>query len=209
MTEEIKTVTSTEDGQKAPTTDTLKVDEKVQKTLTQAEVDSIIEDRLRRDREAREKELGMSMKDAKALLKAKKDADDAAKTKEERLLQERDEAHKKLASLESKEKKRAALEGAKLTLPNDVSMNDLLDMMGGNDDEAIAGYVEKFKKMFPASKGLGTATTTGGAPAKPKTVVDQIADIQDKINDPKTTSHEKLTFGRQLVSLNNELMRGI
>jgi len=92
----------------------------------------------------------------------------------EKLIQE---ATNKLLAYESKEKKRAALEGAKLTLPNDVSMNDLLDMMGGNDDEAIAGYVEKFKKMFPVSKGLGTATTTGGA-GKAISIDDQIAEAE-------------------------------
>ena len=42
------------------------------KTLTQAEVDAIVKARLARDREALEKDLGMSLKDAKALAAAKK-----------------------------------------------------------------------------------------------------------------------------------------
>lgn len=87
------------------------------------------------------------------------------------------DATNKLLAYESKEKKRAALEGAKLSLPDDITTNDLLDMMPGNEDEAIAGYVAKFKKMFPASKGLGTSTTTGGA-GKAISIDDQIAEAE-------------------------------
>ena len=124
----------------------------------------------------------------------------------EKLIQE---ATNKLLAYESKEKKRAALDAAKLSLPENITYDHLLKLMPGNSDEEIAEYIEIFKMSYPKSQSLGTSTTTGGASAKPKTVIEQIADIQDKINDPKTTSHEKLTFGRQLVSLNNELMRGI
>jgi len=55
------------------------------KTLTQAEVDAIVKARLARDREALEKDLGMSLKDAKALAAAKKKADDDAKSEVDRL----------------------------------------------------------------------------------------------------------------------------
>jgi DNA-binding transcriptional MerR regulator len=61
------------------------------KTLTQAEIDAIVEERLARDRKGRlspedfAKEFGMSLKDAKAIIKAKKEADEAQKTELEKL----------------------------------------------------------------------------------------------------------------------------
>jgi len=67
----------------------------------------------------------------------------------------------RLAAIEFTQKKRDALDAAKLTLPDDITTNDLLDMMPGNDDDAIAGYILRFKKMFPAQKALGTSTVTG------------------------------------------------
>jgi len=76
------------------------------KTLTQAEVDAIVKSRLARDREALEKDLGMSLKDAKALAAAKKKADEDAKSEVEKLTGERDQ-HKTAAE-------QARLEAAKL-----------------------------------------------------------------------------------------------
>jgi len=141
----------------------------------------------------------------------KKSLPDPEKTKLE--IEERDkkiaERDAKLAALESKEKKRAALDAAKLTLPTDVSVNDLLDMMLGNDDESIAASIEKFKKMFPVSQSLGTQTTTGSSgQTKPSTPKEREAMIQAKINDPKTLDQEKLALGRELLQIQNELMRG-
>ena len=58
------------------------------KQFTQADIDAIVEDRLGRDRRTREealaKELGMSLKDAKALIKARKAEEDANKSELQR-----------------------------------------------------------------------------------------------------------------------------
>lgn len=94
------------------------------------------------------------------------------------------EANAKLAAFEAKEKKRAALDAAKLTLPKDVSLTDLLDMMPDNTDEGIASSVARFQKMFPESKGLGTGTQTGQQTKSP--------DIDEQI---KTAHAEALKTG--------------
>ena len=132
----------------------------------------------------------------------RKDLPDPEKVKLE--LSEKDkkisEAEAKLASLEAREKKRNALDAAKLTLPADITLQDLLDMMPGNDDEAIEGYVQKFKKMFPASKGLGTSTTTGDKTTAPS-IDDEISALHARLNDPKTGTRERVTIGQQLNTL--------
>lgn len=80
------------------------------KTFSQADLDEIVKERLGRDRRAREeamaKELGMPLKDVKAIIQAKKEADEAQKSELERLTSERD-SHKIAAE-------RAVLEAAKV-----------------------------------------------------------------------------------------------
>jgi hypothetical protein len=118
------------------------------------------------------------------------------------------EAETKLANFEALGKKRDALDGAKLTLPADVTISDLLGMMPGNSDEEITAYVEKFKKMFPASVGVGTPTNTGNNQEKPKSLRDQLADLNNKLADPKISDREKRVFASQIITLNRKIMMG-
>jgi hypothetical protein len=70
------------------------------------------------------------------------------------------ELSEKLSSIEVRQKKHDALEAAKLNLPENVTLTDLLELMPGSEED-IPAHLERFKKMFPARSGLGTATTTG------------------------------------------------
>lgn len=123
--------------------------------LTQAEVDAIVKARLARDREALEKDLGMSLKDAKALAAAKKKADDDAKSEVERLTGERDQ-HKTEAA-------QARLESAKLRAlmkagaPAD-KVDALLKRVVGSTPEEIEADVAEL-----AGLGLLAAKTPHGA----------------------------------------------
>ena len=131
------------------------------KLHTDDEVNSIVKDRLKADREALEKELGLSglgiqLKDVKAVLKAKKDADDAAKTKEEKLQQERDQAKAELATLKLDLVKRSKVESLvaekKIKLPEGTTVADLLDLVTGTDAAGIDSSISKLVKLFPPEK---------------------------------------------------------
>ena len=106
----------------------------------------------------------------------KKNLPDPEKIKLE--IEERDkklaESTAKIAALEASILKQKALSDANLALPEGVTLTELLDMMPGNSEEEITGYIERFKKMFPASKGLGTSTSQGGI-SKPPTMNEQLA----------------------------------
>jgi hypothetical protein len=112
--------------------------------LTQAEVDAIVKDRLDRDRKSREdviaKDLGMSLKEAKALIKSKKDADDAAKSDLEKVTGERDAFKSELtgAKLEAVKIRALAKAGA------DPEKLDLLlkRVVGSTPDEIDADVAE-------------------------------------------------------------------
>jgi hypothetical protein len=117
------------------------------------------------------------------------------------------EAEAKLASYEAREKKRAALDAAKLTLPADITIQDLLDMMPGNDDDAIAGYVQKFKKMFPESRGLGTQTTQGTTQGT-VSLSDQIRAMETKMLLLETPMLEKEKLAREVIKLKGRLAKG-
>jgi len=75
------------------------------KQFTQADIDAIVEDRLGRDRRTREealaKELGMSLKDAKALIKARKAEEDAQKSELQREREARAAAEKERDALKA------------------------------------------------------------------------------------------------------------
>ena len=120
------------------------------KMHTDDEVNSIVKDRLKADREALEKELGLSglglqLKDVKAILKAKKEADDAAKSKEEKLQQERDEAKAELARLKLDQIKRSKVESLiadkKIKLPEGTTVADILELVTGADVPGIDSEV--------------------------------------------------------------------
>lgn len=181
------------------------------KTFTQAELDQLIKDRLERERK---KYAGFDDLKAKA---AKLDEIEAAKkTDEEKALAKLKELQDKIAEKEAailkaelREKKRSALDQAGLTLPKDVSISDLLDMMPGGEDD-IESYINKFKRMFPASttepkpQGLGTQTKNG-EPAQKKSLVDELAEVTAKLTDPKTARNER----DALIDRSNQIQRKI
>ena len=183
----------------------------VDKTFTQAELDQLIKDRLERERK---KYAGFDDLKAKA---AKLDALEAAKkTDEEKALARLKELEATIAEKEAaikkadlREKKRSALDAAKLTLPKDVSLSDLLDMMPGGEDD-IETYVSKFSKMFPApvppepSKSVGTPTKSGD-PVQSKSLRDELNEITAKLADPKTPRRER----DALIDQSNRLQRKI
>jgi DNA-binding transcriptional MerR regulator len=148
------------------------------KMHTDDEVNSIVKDRLKADREALEKELGLSglglqLKDVKAILKAKKDADDLAKSKEERLQQERDDAKAELSRLKldliKRSKVEALVANKKIKLPEETTVADILELVTGADEAGIDSSLSKLVKLFPPEKNAAQGAGTPGvssAPAK-------------------------------------------
>lgn len=179
------------------------------KTFTQAELDAIVQDRL-----DREKKKYSDYKELKA-------SAERLKTLESEKLTEQEKATKKLADLEKKitekeealnardlrDKKRTALEAANLGLTDAWTFSDILDLMPG-DEESIPQEIEKWKKRFPAKKGLGTGTQMGQESVGAATIQEQIQTINSKMLDPKLTRREKDVLAKQVINLSNRKMRG-
>jgi hypothetical protein len=127
---------------------------------TQAEIDAIVEDRLKRDREAREKELGVSLKDAKALIAAAKKAEDEKKTELEKLAGERDGLKGELEGTKLQLAKMEAL------LEAGVSSDKVPKLMkrvsGKTSDEIKADIAEmKADGLIPAATPSAAAQGAG------------------------------------------------
>lgn len=131
------------------------------KTLTQAQIDEIVEERLARDRKGRlspddfAKEFGMSLKDAKAIIKAKKDADEAQKTELEKLTGERDTLRGELtgAKLEAAKIRALAKAGA-----DPDKLDALIKRVVGSTPEEIEADVKELQSL-----GLLQPKTPGAA----------------------------------------------
>lgn len=124
------------------------------KQFTQADIDAIVEDRLGRDRRTREealaKDLGMSIKDAKALIKARKAEEDAQKSE---LQRERDarakaEAERDALRLSKDLEKWQAKYGRK----NNIPESDWDRLRGSTESE-----IEEDAKLWAKSRGLDRA----------------------------------------------------
>jgi len=132
------------------------------KQFTQADIDAIVEERLGRDRRTREealaKELGMSIKDAKALIKARKAEEDAQKSE---LQRERDarakaEAERDALRLSKDLEKWQAKYGRK----NNIPESDWDRLRGSTESE-----IEEDAKAWAKARGLdkaGGPTPKGG-----------------------------------------------
>lgn len=176
------TSTATNDGndqqQKATTAQKPEV-----KTLSQAEIDAIVEDRLKRDREAREKELGMSTKEAKALIKARKEAEEAEKTALEKANEKAAELEKALNERNLRDLKRTLVDGMiaskQIKLPDGVSISDVLDMVNGADEDGIVKSVEKLTKFFPFNASMGSGSNPANGSQKEATLDEQIKAAQE------------------------------
>lgn len=129
------------------------------KTLTQAQVDEIIEERLGRDRRSREealaKDLGMPLKDVKAIIKAKKESDEAQKTELEKLTGERDSLKGELtgAKLEAAKIRALAKAGA-----DPEKLDALIKRVVGSTPEEIEADVKELQSL-----GLLRPKTPGAA----------------------------------------------
>lgn len=178
--QEAATSTATNDGKEQQQTTTAKPETK---TLTQAEIDAIVEDRLNRDRTVREeklaKELGMSLKDAKALIKARKDAEDKEKSDLVKALEKATEYEKALKDRDLRDLKRAKVEGMiaekKIKLPDGVSISDVLDMVSGQDEDGITKSAEKLTKFFPFNASMGSGSNPANVGQKDSTIDEKIA----------------------------------
>lgn len=187
------------------------VTEKTGKTFTEDEINRIVKERL--DRERKKYSDYNDLKQAKAKLD---EIEMASKTKEEQALAKLQALEAKLAEQENKikqadlkDKKWKALESAKLGIPKDVTLNELLDMMPGESDEDIDAAIGRFKKLFPVSKAQGVGTQVSEMPvAGKKTIEEEIASINAAMRKPGVSQREKEEMTRQVIKLSNMKMRG-
>ena len=153
------------------------------KTLTQDEIDKIVEDRLNRDREVREKELGMSMKEAKALIKARKEAEEAEKSALEKANEKAAALEKTLNERNLRDLKRTLVDGMiaskQIKLPDGVSISDVLDIVNGSDEDGIVKSVEKLPMFFPVNASMGSGSNPANGGQREATIDDQIKAAQE------------------------------
>ena len=166
--------------------------------MTQAEIDDIVKSRLDRDREVREaalaKDLGMPLKDVKALIRSQKEAEEAKKSEIEKLTGERD-THKsdaQLARIEAAKVRALARAGA-----DPEKIDALLKRVVGNTPEEIEADVKELKELGllggkPAHQKADGAGNPGlqTPPAGP-TIDDQIA-AAVKAGNMQLLAHLKL-----------------
>ena len=133
----------------------------------------------------------------------------ATKTKEEQALARVAELEAKMAEstliaakAELLLKKRNAIDAAKLSLPAGVSVQDVLDMIPGDTDEAIEQSVAKIKLFFPEPKAQGRGTQT---PNKPDTGELTDGEVRNQLlrelNDTKTSPRRKKEINTDLIRL--------
>ena len=132
------------------------------KLFTQADIDAIVEDRLGRDRRTREealaKELGMSLKDAKALIKARKAEEDAQKSELQREREARAAAEKERDAL--KAEREIGVWRSKYGKKHNIPEADWDRLRGSTESE-----IEEDAKAWAKARGLdkaGGPTPRGG-----------------------------------------------
>lgn len=152
------------------------------KTFSQADLDEIVKERLGRDRRAREeamaKDLGMPLKDVKAIIQAKKEADEAQKSELERLTGERD-AHKTAAE-------RAVLEAAKVRAlakagAEPDKIDTLLKRVVGSTPEEIEADVAELKELGLIGTKLLPQTQRAGGASNPANPVGEETTLDEQI----------------------------
>lgn len=187
--------------------------------VSQDAFDEMIKDRIAKVKDATRGQIEKKYADYDDLKRAKAKLDELELAK----LSEDEKAKKRLADLNKriadkekefaekerelvlanlKDKKRSALDAAKLNLPKDVTISELLDMMPGESDEDIENAVSRFKKMFPEPKSLATGTQSGGTQqAATPDVQEQIATLTARAMDPKTSQAERSAINNKILSL--------
>ena len=183
--------------------------EQAPKTFTEEDLNRIVKERLDRERKkyANHADLEAKAKRLDEIENAKKSDEEKALAKLKQLEDTIAEKEKAILKAEIKEKKRAAIETAKLSLPKDITPTDLLDMIPGESDEDIEAAILKFKKMFPESKSQGIGTQVADAPGSgKKTTDDEMAEIRLKLKDAALSMHDKELLAKKLLSLGNQKM---
>jgi hypothetical protein len=195
-TTQAATSSATTDGKEATTAQTKpEAKDNDLKTYSTAELNQMFEDRLKRDREAREKELGMSTKEAKAILKARKDAEEAEKTALQKATEKAEAAEKALKDRDTKDLKRSKVEdliaNKKIKLPDGVSISDVLGMIDGQDENGITEGAAKLTKFFPFNATMGSGSNPANLASKTPNIDEQIALAE--ANGMKTGNYDLAT----------------
>ena len=166
---------------------------------TQEELDAMFSERAKRAAAAKEKELadelGMSIADLKKLAKNKKEADEAAKTKEQKLADERDSAKKELAQVKLGIAKRAIIEklivDKKIALPPGLTVSETVDYVNGEDEESMRVSADRLIKLMPfTAPGVGNPSNPAN-PGQGKSLKEQI--VIEEANARKTGDYRKVT----------------
>ena len=149
------------------------------KMLSQAEIDAIVEERLGRDRRSREealaKDLGMPLKDVKALIKSRQAEEEAKKTELEKLTGERDQhrTEAQAAKIEAAKVRALARAGA-----DPDKIDALLKRVVGNLPEEIEADVKELKELgLLGGKPRQQATGAGNSGLQSQTPPDLDAQI--------------------------------
>jgi plasmid maintenance system antidote protein VapI len=158
-----------------------------EKRLTQAEVDAIVQDRLKRDRKAREEklaeELGVSLKEAKEIIVARRKQAEDEKTELQKATAKAAELEAKLKLREISDLKRSKIEKLiaekKIQLPNGVSISDVLRTVSGESEDEIEEGASLLPRLFPPSMQVGGAgSNPANPPGKPPDLDTQIKEAE-------------------------------
>ena len=114
------------------------------KTFSPEDVDRIVQERLKSDRESLEKELGLGMKlkDIKAVLKAHKEAEDAKKSELEKHVERNKELEGALSNTTAELLKLRLAIDAQIPLEK---LPKVLKYVNGSTEEEIAASIAEFK----------------------------------------------------------------
>ena len=137
------------------------------KTFTQEQLEFHVQDRLRRDREAREKDLGVPLKDAKTIIEAHRQAEELKKTDLQKATEKTTSQDQTIAGL----KLQIAITNALLAAgANPTQIPKLAIRVIGETPEEIAADIAEFKKDMPQLfGGVNTAPSGGAHPGLPNT----------------------------------------
>lgn len=120
----------------------------------------------------------MSLKEAKALIQAKKDAQEKEKSDLEKANEKASNLEKSLNDIKLRDFKRTTIDqmiaGKKIKLPDGVSISDILDMVNGPDEDGILKSAEKLPKFFPFNASMGSGTNPANNSAKTPNIDEQI-----------------------------------
>ena len=137
------------------------------KTFSPEDVDRIVQERLKSDRESLEKELGLGMKlkDIKAVLKAHKEAEDAKKSELEKHVERNKELEGALSNTTAELLKLRLAIDAQIPLEK---LPKVLKYVNGSTEEEIAASIAEFKADWGIVQPPGKVGTSAN-PANPAT----------------------------------------